>query len=515
MTHTKRLLISLLAIAACGNALQAQNATPRHEVSASLQGLGLGSTPFRNSLSWNDQPGLALGFNLGYTYWFNTNFGIRSGVRVNILSHNQVINNLDMTFTSSLPLSSIGFPGGNQMTPITLRTTAASVQEEQQYTFVEVPILLAMRYQQVYANFGLSLAKAVNATADYSYTDPSCAITYVKYTNTHPNVPLNSRGALEGSVKNRNMEKPFFVPLAAEVGYNIPIGDVTNISVGLFGRFAPFAYKTDNAVDAYGIQPDATYRVVQPSNSTMAEKRGYYEVGVSLGVNFGITKRVRSYEECPRTQDDASSNLSAAELDAMKSARETAEKELAAMKDAREKTEKELAATKAAREKAESELAAMKAAQKEAEKMKAAAEKNESNVATREKAATQKQANTNTKLDDLKTRVEAVEVNFNFQSTTPRMSDADRMTLSELATAMKEDNDIKVVVTGYTDNSGSNKTNNKYGIQRARAVKNHLVKQGAPSANIECVSKGENDPQYPNDTRDNRSKNRRATVKIK
>ena len=48
---------------------QAQENGKGHELSVAFQGLGIGSMPFSGSASWNDQPGLSLGFNVGYTYW--------------------------------------------------------------------------------------------------------------------------------------------------------------------------------------------------------------------------------------------------------------------------------------------------------------------------------------------------------------------------------------------------------------------------------------------------------------
>lgn len=519
MTHTKKILISFLALVACGNALQAQDATPRHEVSATFQGLGLGSMPFRGSHSWNDQPGLSLGFGVGYTYWFNTHFGFRTGLRMNRLSHNQEISNFDMIFSSSLPMSSLGLPGGSGLTTVNMRATATAIQEEQQYTFVELPLMLAMRCHQMYLNLGLSLAKAVSATADYSYSDPSCAITELPDLGVTPTtpVPMTLTGEKEGNVKNRNMEKPFYCLLAAEAGYNIPVGDATNLSVGLFGRFAPIAYKTNNVVDAYAIQPDATYQLVQPSISTMAEKKGYYEVGLSLGVNFGITNKQKKSDEQPTlTSGGDRTDATDAELTAAKAAREEAESELAAAKAARVKAESELAALEAARKKAEKDMDTYRKSLAEQNIQQNTQQNAKQTAQQTDKQASPKQENAPARTQGtVESWIGQILFNFDYNSSKPKYNDETEANLRALCSAMKNDQNLKVVVIGHTDNVGTKRNNVAVGRKRANAVKRLMVSMGAPGQNIDIVTRGEDEPQESNQTKEGRAHNRRATVELK
>lgn len=509
MTHTKKILISLLAFAACGNVLQAQETAPRHEVSVTFQGLGLGSMPFKGGQSWNDQPGLSLGFGVGYTYWFNTHFGFHTGLRVNRLSHNQQINNLDMALTASLPMSSLGIPGGSGMTTVNMNAKAASVQEEQQYTFVELPLMLAMRCHQWYVNFGLSLAKAVSASADYSYSDPSCAITELPDLGVTPTtpVPMTLTGETEGNVKNHNMPKPFYCLIAAEAGYNIPVSDATNLSVGLYGRLAPVAYKTKNAVEAYAIQSDATYQLLQPSTTTMAEKKGYYEVGLSIGLNLGLGAKKKAADDAPVEMTCKPCD----ELKALKDKQARTESELAALKDKQARTESELAALKDKQAKDAAELAALKETLGRAE-----AERNsvEASRPDAEKEALEKARQTR---ELAQKKLDAINATVYFENAgTKAKPDAQTdEAIHAICEAMKADNNLKVVITGHTDNTGSVKTNMKYGTKRAAALKQYMVKLGAPAKNIECVSKGPKEPIADNKTKEGRAQNRRATVKIK
>lgn len=507
MKNTKKILISLMAIAACGSALQAQEAAPRHEVSASLQGLGFGSTPFRGNDSWNDQPGLSLGFNVGYTYWLGEHVGLRTGLRLARLSHNQEIDGLDMPFTATLPLSSVGIPGGTGTTMVNMRMAAGTIQEEHNYTFIELPLQVALRFSQVYLNLGLSLSKAVYATGYYSYSDPTCSITALPdlgVTMTTPvSRPLN--GEKEGRVKNADMTKPFYCLLDAEVGYNFPINDATSIGVGLFGRFAPVAYKVDDATPAFDVQADASYNLVQPSTSTLVDKMGYYEVGVSVGVNFGLRKKQAVAEKNePKLipVEDC-----AGQVDAERAARRDAENRLAAEKTARQKAEADLQAMKAAYEKA---LANQQAAYSDAARANADAARANADAA-RAKAEAER-----TKAEAVR-QLEAINatVYFDNAGTKAKFDEQTDAAIHAICEAMKADANLKVSITGHTDNTGSAKTNLKYGKKRAEALKNYMIKLGAPAKNIECESKGQTDPIADNSTKEGRALNRRATVKFK
>ena len=80
---------------------------------------------------------------------------------------------------------------------------------------------------------------------------------------------------------------------------------------------------------------------------------------------------------------------------------------------------------------------------------------------------------------------------------------------------MKADQNLKVTVYGHTDNTGSHAVNMKYGQKRADALKEYMVKLGAPAKSINTVSKGPDEPIADNETAEGRAKNRRATVELK
>ena len=500
--------------------VQAQEAAPRHEVTVAFQGLGLGSMPFQGA-SWNDQPGLTLGVSAGYTYWFNEHMGIHTGLRLNDMSHNQKVTNYNVPFSTTMTASSIGLPSGSGTTNVNLLATATSIQEEQHYNYVELPIQLALQFNKVFVNVGISLAKAVRATADYSYTNPTCAMTEFPDFNITPTpaVPLTLTGETSGSIKNADMVKPLRFLLDAEAGYKIPLGDITSLGVGVYGRFSPIPYKNNDAIDGFAVQPDATYSLAQPSITTLGEKVGYYEVGVSVGMNFGLTKNRKKSNEYEKeilalqqTADEYAANLAAE-----RNLRSESEK-------ARQQAEAALASERNARQQAEAALNAERenrAADREsygADRQAPAADREtySGDRTAQSKEPTQSPVARMVR-EEVKKKLEAINATVYFASagTKAQFDSKTDEALHAIAVAMNADNSLKANVTGHADNIGSAEVNMRYGQRRAEALKAYLVKLGAPAANINCESKGEEEPVADNGTEEGRALNRRATVALK
>lgn len=69
--------------------------------------------------------------------------------------------------------------------------------------------------------------------------------------------------------------------------------------------------------------------------------------------------------------------------------------------------------------------------------------------------------------------------------------------------------DLKIEVAGYTDSDGSEAANQKLSEQRASTVAFYLKERGVPAGQLTDVGFGESNPVAPNDTADNKSRNRR------
>ncbi|HVO76747.1 MAG TPA: OmpA family protein, partial [Candidatus Bathyarchaeia archaeon] len=76
--------------------------------------------------------------------------------------------------------------------------------------------------------------------------------------------------------------------------------------------------------------------------------------------------------------------------------------------------------------------------------------------------------------------------------------------------------DLKVEVGGHTDATGSDKTNMTLSNERAKAVRDYLLK-GFPQLkadNLSAKGYGKTMPVASNDTKEGRAKNRRVEFKI-
>ncbi len=73
---------------------------------------------------------------------------------------------------------------------------------------------------------------------------------------------------------------------------------------------------------------------------------------------------------------------------------------------------------------------------------------------------------------------------------------------------------VRVSIVGHTDNVGDPESNMDLSRRRAAAVKQYLVDGGVDASRVETDGKGDTEPAFPNDTEENRAKNRRIVFQI-
>lgn len=102
-----------------------------------------------------------------------------------------------------------------------------------------------------------------------------------------------------------------------------------------------------------------------------------------------------------------------------------------------------------------------------------------------------------------------------FPSNSTRELNANDVTayLREVAARVKKSGEI-VLLTGHTDNVGSEKSNMALSRKRAEVIQQYLLDQGVPPAQIKLEAKGESEPIDDNSTAIGRDKNRRTVLKI-
>jgi outer membrane protein OmpA-like peptidoglycan-associated protein len=104
--------------------------------------------------------------------------------------------------------------------------------------------------------------------------------------------------------------------------------------------------------------------------------------------------------------------------------------------------------------------------------------------------------------------------NIYFESGKAILTSASNTELDKLVTFLKENSDIKVEISGHTDNVGTPSLNTKLSGSRAVAVVDYLVAHGIPQEQLISKGYGSDQPMAPNTTAKGRQLNRRVEFKI-
>ena len=99
--------------------------------------------------------------------------------------------------------------------------------------------------------------------------------------------------------------------------------------------------------------------------------------------------------------------------------------------------------------------------------------------------------------------------NLDFEFNKAIIKPASFASLNELSEILNKVN-WNLILSGHTDNAGSEDFNLKLSTKRAEAVKNYLINKGIAAERITAKGFGESMPIAPNDTEQNRAINRRV-----
>lgn len=103
---------------------------------------------------------------------------------------------------------------------------------------------------------------------------------------------------------------------------------------------------------------------------------------------------------------------------------------------------------------------------------------------------------------------------LNFPTGKATISNDGKQELKEFASILKEVKEIKVEVSGHTDNTGDEAMNLKLSQDRAAAIKAQLVSEGIAANRIVAKGYGSSMPISDNATEQGRKDNRRCEVKV-
>jgi len=93
------------------------------------------------------------------------------------------------------------------------------------------------------------------------------------------------------------------------------------------------------------------------------------------------------------------------------------------------------------------------------------------------------------------------------------LPEAAKARLTEIASLLKDDDRV-IVITGHTDNQGTDDVNQPLSLARAESVRTFLVSQGVPAARLQAMGAGASQPVADNATEEGRQRNRRIAFAV-
>lgn len=102
-----------------------------------------------------------------------------------------------------------------------------------------------------------------------------------------------------------------------------------------------------------------------------------------------------------------------------------------------------------------------------------------------------------------------------FSTGSAEISDTSAGLLDRLALVALRCQEVRIEVAGHTDSDGSAETNAELSRRRAEAVAKYFVAAGIAAERLQAVGYGASNPVAPNDSPDNKAKNRRIELNVK
>lgn len=101
-----------------------------------------------------------------------------------------------------------------------------------------------------------------------------------------------------------------------------------------------------------------------------------------------------------------------------------------------------------------------------------------------------------------------------FESGAYKLLEKSFLELNRLAKILSEKPSIKLEISGHTDNTGNETINLHLSENRAKAVVDYLVSKGIDISRLSYSGKGSSSPISPNNSEENKQKNRRVEFKV-
>ncbi|MCG8320171.1 MAG: OmpA family protein [Cytophagales bacterium] len=117
-------------------------------------------------------------------------------------------------------------------------------------------------------------------------------------------------------------------------------------------------------------------------------------------------------------------------------------------------------------------------------------------------------------LDPIKTGTATILNNLFFDFDKYELQEKSITELEKVRRFLEENPTVNIGIAGHTDNSGSASYNKELSVNRAKSVYRYLIKQGIRENRLKFRGYGQEKPIAPNDTEENKQKNRRIEFVI-
>lgn len=101
-----------------------------------------------------------------------------------------------------------------------------------------------------------------------------------------------------------------------------------------------------------------------------------------------------------------------------------------------------------------------------------------------------------------------------FATDSTKVLPSSEKSLNRLYSFLSENPNVRIRIIGHTDNVASDEYNQRLSEGRSKSVKAEIVRRGISADRIETAGRGESEPIVPNDSDNNRQKNRRVEIEL-
>lgn len=399
------------------------------------------------------KPGTGFTGNIAYNYFFAPNWGFGTGLGVQSYKSTATLN-----FMSSTP--SIDTDGDSY----DYRVYYSNWQESQKTLLLDLPLALNYRHQ-----FGEKLGMLVSGGPKISLPLRSVFETVggeITTTGYYPQWDIELNGMPQHGFdtykefQTGDIKSKVNLSVFADLGALYKISEKMDLYIGAYANYGLTDLSSASKRDVYQVNEN-TYNGVLASNQI--SKANLLSVGIKVGINLNLSKTkapdVMPVQETPNIEQPPAETVIIPE---------TPEVDDTEMDTISEEP---------------TETVTIVVVDEEIDWVAIASEK-----------------------------ASQIELHFAKDSYVP--SNNQETSIKELSEILKNNPDINILIIGHTCNLGSKEINQRVGQKRADSVKDILMKNDIPASRISTESRDYSEPLVPNTSEVNRSKNRRAEVKI-